>query len=717
MKQALIPLAFLVVAPLGHAAGAAETAPPAGAASQVTPTFPAEVEMVTVDVVVVDGKGAPVTGLTKDDFLLYQDDAPQKLERFDSVVLPAAPATGATPGARAPRPQPITVNSRREVRSGRVFAVVFDDIHLSAPQAYRAKQAIAEFLDKGVREGDRVLICATSGGAWWTARMESGREELMGILKRFEGRYQPDLLDIERMTDYEAMRIITSDDTVIGDIVQRRFESTGALDKYSTSGDKDPSIAQGRSHPLIMARAQQVYAQARARNKITLKAILRVLEGMSSAQGRKSLILVSEGFINDPDMGELKEVVNTSRRANVALYFLNTRGLELPVGMFSAQFEQVADVRDIGPLYADMAREAEGSEALALATGGCAVMNTNDLASGIVRIAKELSAYYLIGYHPPPVAADGSFHKIAVKVNRKGVSVRARKGYFAPQPGATKSAYVDLPEGVDAQIQQAVDAPFDLDDIPLRITHYVLGETLIGQAKTVIAADIDMRDLAYQQKDGRLVDQVDYDLLVSQRDTGELYQYPETLETGFRPETLAKDSWYPVVRDLELAPGGYQAKLVVRDRNGGRVGSVLHLFTVPDLGKFRASTPVLTDRLDFDAGNGSPRTAFLARRTFPAQGTLYCRIELYNAKADVATGAFRVTHGYTLRRADGQVVLKADPTLIAPGPDGTVSRISGVPVDGLAPGEYVLDLTIQDEVAQKKLELSEPLALVAPPAR
>jgi VWFA-related protein len=713
MKQPFIVAALvsgLLVA--GRAAGPSG-AVPGQTSDEAPPTFPAEVELVTVDAVVVDRKGEPVAGLTREDFLLSEDDVSQRIERFEAVVLPEKPS------ARPARPEPVTTNTRSEVRAGRAFAIVFDDLHLSPPQAYRAKEAVGEFLSKGVREGDRVLLCATSGGGWWTARMESGREELMSILKRFDGRRIVDNTQMDRMTDYEAMRIVSADDTLVGEIVRRRFEASGAIQNQRQQGNTsevDTTTPQGRSHPLVMSRAQHVYAQARALNRLTLKAIVRVLDGLSTAKGRKSVILVSEGFVNDPDLDELRAAVSASRRANAALYFLGTRGLDLPVGLFSAEFGNPTESRDIAPLYSDVAREGEGSETLAVATGGFAVTNTNDLASGIVRIANETRAYYLIGYNPPQHASDGSFHKIAVKVNRKGMTVRARRGYFAPSPGGDRAASADLPEGIHPAIQRAVDAPFDLDGIPIRITAYVLGETLIGQARTVVAADIDMRTFPFQEKDGRLIDSVDMDLIVSHRESGEYYQYPENVETNFRRETLDRNGWYPLRHDFELTPGSYQAKLVVRERNGGRLGSVLHLFSVPDLGVFRSSTPIITDSIQVGGGESkSPKTALLARRTFAAAGPLYCRVELYNAKVDAASGARRVTHGYTLRRADGVVVLKADPTAIIPAADGTISRVVGFPLDGLDPGEYSLELTVRDEVAGKTLDFSEPVTLVAAP--
>src|SRR5262249_37539775 len=56
------------------------------------PRFPATVELVTVDAVVVDAKGKAVSGLTKDDFTVLENGVPQAVTRFEAVVLPSEPA-------------------------------------------------------------------------------------------------------------------------------------------------------------------------------------------------------------------------------------------------------------------------------------------------------------------------------------------------------------------------------------------------------------------------------------------------------------------------------------------------------------------------------------------------------------------------------------------------------------------------------------------------
>src|SRR6185295_4211358 len=197
--------------------------PQAGKSQEAPATFPAQVEQVTVDVVVTDKKGSPVPGLKKEDLEVYENGVPQTIVSFDAIEVPAAPA--AKP---APRPRVSINTSPERRRPGRTFVIFFDDIHLAPFTAQRAKAAVADFLRTEVREGDRVTLVAAGGGTWWTARMESGREEMIGLVKRLQGRAVPET-GRDRISEYEAMRIHVFRDEMIMNRVQRRLEASGQM--------------------------------------------------------------------------------------------------------------------------------------------------------------------------------------------------------------------------------------------------------------------------------------------------------------------------------------------------------------------------------------------------------------------------------------------------------------------------------------------------------
>jgi VWFA-related protein len=696
------------------AAGALQAQqPPASPAPSPSPgaspaaKFPAQIEQVTVDVVVTDKKGVPLAGLGRDAFTVSEDDQTQSIVSFEEVTVP--PTTSAAP---PPRPR-VSMNTTHEVRTGRSFVVVFDDIHLTPFQAQRAKAAVAEFLKKGAREGDRVTLVATGGAAWWTARMEAGRDQLLEMLKRLDGRFIPDMSP-ERVTDYEAMRIHVYHDTQVADRVKRRFDTYG-VNPGAGSG-VDPNLT-GSEDPLVSARATDVYFQAVSRNRITLQVLERALGALAPNKGRKSMVLVSEGFIYDPNLDEFKKVLEASRRSNVAVYFLDTRGLAGMPAYMTAQFGPALDNQDIGAAFAENLEAAEGAESIAADTGGFTVKNTNALGEGIQRIADESRSYYLIGYNPTNNRRDGRFRKIEVKVDRKGMKVRARKGYFAPLEGAQLA---ERKPGVDPEFQAALDSPYDVDAIPMRMTDYVFDETLLGKATVRVATDVDVRNFGFREVDGRFADTLEFLMVVAHRETGEFFRYDQKVDMKLLPATherLMKE-WMPVVRDFELSPGGYQAKIVVRDKNTGRIGSVIHEFDVPPLGPLRVSTPVMSDVLQKtqDASDTTPRPAMLARRNFASGAMLYVQFEVYGAAKDKTTGLPKVTAGYQIRRGDGEVERAVAPSTITPTSIGRVSRLVGTRLEGSSPGEYELVLTVRDEVAGKSVEVREPFTVEpAPP--
>ena len=706
------------------------------------PVFREQTDLVVVDVVVADKQGRPVTGLTAADFPVLDEKRPQPIVSFEAVNTPAGSAAAAAAAARPARPRVVS-NERPVDRSGRTFTIVFDNVHLSLLHAFRAKQAVAAFLEKGVREGDRVSLVATGGGAWWSARMPAGRADLLSVLKSLEGRRQRDASTREQVTDFEAVRIHLYQDRMVGQRVARRFEQLGVTLRESDRAREMREIhLPGVNNPLVEARASEAYQQLRRRLNVTLGALERALVALSGSRGRKGLILVSEGFVLDPNLDAFKKVVDTARRANVALYFVDTRGLEGLSSTFGATLEVPPDPRDYGAIWADTSQDAEGAEMLAVDTGGFAVRNTNDVATGIERIARESESYYLVGYTPPPGPRDGRFRRIEVKVRGKGLVVRARKGYYAPDdtasaatvaarppadaPGAGAAGTADAEAPAkpvnkieaDRGIQQALDSPFPIGDVKMRVSAFVLDETVLGRARTLLAAEIDAANLDFVEKDGRHVDTLDVLMVAAHRDSGEYVRHDQKLEMAFQPASLdrVRQSWYPVLQEFELTPGAYQAKVVVRDGNSGQLGSLTYEFEVPPLAELRVSTPVLTDVVRQLDGERAPTPVLVVRRVFAPEGRLYCQFDVYGAEKDKATGLPHVRASYVLRDAEGVPRERGGPLLLAPTSLGRISQLLWLPLDGARPGEYELILTVRDELTGLEREVRETFT-VAPAAR
>ena len=705
----LAALALLLGAPSGRARGEAQ-APPTEPSSEIPQIPGGRAERVTVDVVVVDKKGQPVGGLGREDFTILDEGLPQTIASFD--VIDRTPRAASAPAPESLPRVSTNAGAKKEEQAGRTFIVVFDDLSVSFTNAGAAKRAVAAFLDRGAVEGDRVTLFSTSGSAWWSTQMKGGRDDLFAILKRLEGRRVLETAT-ERITDYEAVQIIYYRDLLVAGRVQDRLERYGtkllqAPDKENYANARE-FFQRGVVDPYVENLALQTYLKAKVRMEESLQTIERAVRALGEERSRKALLLVSEGFVDDPTRVGPRRVVEAARRANATLYFIDPSGLRALDPMYSAEFGPALDSRDTMSAIADLSQEGEGAALLAERTGGFSIRDTNAFEEGAVRIGRESQSYYLLGYNPGDIPRDGRFRKIEVRV-KGSYTVRARRGYFAPSPeGEAPEA---PPKGVDPVLQRALDAPGADDAIPLRVASYVMEEAGFNRTRVVLAADVDVSRVEFPEVDGQPQASLDTLAVIAHRDSAEALRSDQTVVIERRPGVKAGTGpmWYSFLREFAVAPGEHQAKLVVRDPVTSRVGTVIHRFTVAGHDQFRVSTPVLTDTLS-DAGAGAT-PVLLTRREFPQSAQLYCRFDVFGATK--GTGSLpRVRAGHALRRG-GLVIGRATPTLIEPTSLGAIARMVQIPLRGFPPGDYELLLSVTDEVSGLTRELTEPFSITPP---
>jgi VWFA-related protein len=501
--------------------------------------FRTGVDLVTVDVVVLDGDGMPVPGLTRADFSILEDGKPQSITEFEAVaVASGASASGIDAERTSTRPPAVSTNVGVPIPAGRSLAIVFDDVNLTRQQGNASRKAIADFIDRGTSPDDTITLVATSGGAWLNARLPRDRGELMSVLGHLEGKYVPDT-SAERMSDYEALRLHVFNDAIVEARVRRRYENyrvAGLEPKDPLRRDDMPKIGETRGDvgiiaPFIQSRAEAVYSDAVARNRLTLELLGRAVAALKPARGRKSVILLSKGFVMDTELRGFKDVARAARDANVAIYFVDARGLEATTSQFTAEAIGPTDERDIFQAHAGIALEAAGSVSVAEDSGGFAVHDTNDLAGGLRRIARESRHYYLVGYVSPNTKRDGAFRRIQVRVNRRGVTVRARKGYYAPDDRGIEITRA----GFDPDVQRALDAPRETAGVPLRATAFVFDSDSSGAASVMIGAEADITTFAFEPgsvADRRLTDVLELAMAATNRLTGAVYRFGQTIEIG-----------------------------------------------------------------------------------------------------------------------------------------------------------------------------------------
>ena len=705
---------------LAAAVVAQQPAPPAD-----QPAFRTGADLVIVDAVVVDKAGKPVTNLTAADFEV-RDEGARRRSRC------SRPSRSTRRRHRPPDPVAVrryafSTNTGASAIPGRAFVLFFDDVHLTQAEGDRAKVALNQFLERELQPGDLVSLVAPGTALRWHARMPDGRPELTRIVAGLRG-----LLP--------ARPLVRSDERLRGVSDQRLQRRTGGgpgrspLEERRVNGREPDNLAtsqgfqpQNRGGQIgiipqdILMRAATVYQQAAARNIATLQALERTIDGLTAVRGRKAVMMLTPGFIADQERVEAKRAIDAARRANVAVYFVDARGLVASTPYAQAQQTgRGLDSRDVGAANAEITLGAEGAAEVAESTGGFSVRNQNDLGRGLQRIGAESRVYYLLGFQPDKNAKAGAFRRLDVKVTRPDVTVRARRGYYAGglgagSPAATAATPPRFSDGVDA-IDRAAESPYELGAIPLRVADLAFGEASSDKAVVMLVVEADLRAFGFATAGGKLSDVLDLRVLTTELGTNATERYERKVEMSFTEGTrFGPESWHPLSQEFHLKPGRYQARVAVRDANSGRIGSVTHDFVVPSLTGLRLTTPILTDAIEAPSfgSQSPPKPVLIARRAFPAGATLYYQFSVLGAGKDAA-GTTRVVGSHQLIGPGGAVVKQLDPRPVAGG-STTPSRFASVGLTGLPAGDYELVLKVTDQTTGQSVERREPIAVLPSP--
>ncbi|HEY6214586.1 MAG TPA: VWA domain-containing protein, partial [Vicinamibacterales bacterium] len=373
--------------------------------------------VVEVDTIVTDARGQFIADLTTDDFEVREDGKPQKIERLYLVDGTSA-RTVAAPGA----PRESAGEQAAPAVPPRVFVLVFDQDHLQESSFKRVKDAALAFLQSEFKAGD--IGGVVLGGAMIGNRLTSDREALMTAVRGAKPTATKTSRRVEMMewprlaNEGEAVRIALSNDRdALAQAERRACQDDPAMCK-----SLDPE-------PMVMEKARTIVGELRPAARRTVMTLQALAAGLARVPGRKTIVLVSEGFFVEESWADLRQIVGAAARSNVRIYSLDARGVDT---------RQINDLRlqtptdPGGGLPLETYNTAEdGPNMLAVDTGGRAFRHTNQFADALKEIARDTSRYYVLGYAPAVPAAEGSFHTIGVTVKRPGVIVRARRGYLA----------------------------------------------------------------------------------------------------------------------------------------------------------------------------------------------------------------------------------------------------------------------------------------------
>ena len=687
-----------------------------GQRKQQAPPFRSETELVTVDIVVADKHGEPVGDLKVEDFAIMEEGRPQRVQFFQPVT------TGGQSRADRPpqRAYRYSTNVGAQAHAGRSFVLFFDDVHLSQEQGERAKRALEQFLNDEAQAGDLVSLVAPARALRWHARLPVGRAELVKVLASFRGSYQPDI-STERVSDYEAYRIHVMQDEQMGERVARRFSNfrVAGRDQVNLQRDEGPRPENkggtaGLLEPLVQSRAAEAYVRATARNRATLGALIETIaidgSRARSEVGRADISRLhsrpgARSFQASGGCCAPREHRDVLRRCP------GDRGA---IGVWLGAV-RIAD---------RLARCGRGERRLYARGGRSGVARRDDRR--LLRAEQERpSARVCAGSRASPrsITCSATCRRAGAPTVNSGASPSAwivPTSRFALARAITAGGVPSEPgkradHGRTDAFEIALDSPYDLGAVPVRTASYAFGATNAGEVSVLLAMETDLRSFDLKSSDGIATDVLDLRVLVTNPTTGKTKRYERAVEMrlqGGLPKNETS-AWYPLSEALALVPGTYQARVAVRDRNSGRVGTVTHDFEVPVRKGMTLSSLIVTDTIEKPAdGSGPPKAVLMVRRLLNAGATLYYQFMVLDA-GRTAAGETRVRAGHVVRRADGGVVKELKPTPLVPGQDG-MSRFAGISLAGLPAGDYDLVVTVIDEVRGETVMVDEAFAIAEP---
>jgi VWFA-related protein len=680
--------------------------------------------LVQVDAVVTDKKGRQVTDLGPEEFEIFEDDKSQKITNLSYVSTESAPNVAPPGAAQASKPAdknapPVPPRRLRPEQVRRTLALVVDDLSLSFESVHFTRRALKKFVDEQMQPDDLVAIIRTSGGAGALQQFTSDKRQLYAA--------------IERLRWYSSGRG--------GSSAFAPIDSGPNAQSDAQLGENDEeNIARRNPAEELNEFREDLFAVG------TLGAISYVVRGLKELPGRKSILLISDGFTlirqgaseNDRVLQALRRLTDLANRASVVIYTMDARGLQT-LGLTAADNVSGLTSEEVESSLASRRQQLFDTQSgliyLAQQTGGFNIRNNNDLSAGIKSVLNDQKGYYLIGYRPEESTFDSqtgrrSFHRIKVRVKRPGLEVRSRTGFF----GVTdEERPPSVPRTRAAQLINAINSPFDTSGVDLRLTSLYINDLRAGPLVRSLLY-IDASDLTFTDEADGWHKAVFDVLAVTFGENGMVVDEinrTQTLRT--RGETYTRLKKYGMVYFLNVPvkkAGAYQLRIAVRDASTERTGSASQFIEVPNLTKNRltlsgvlvSASPQSSNRTNSSAPTSSaqqavqnslaegaseeidPRTG-ASLRQFQSGMIVQYGYVIYNAQLDKSTNRPQLQTQLRLFR-DGQLVFTGKVTPYEASSQRDLKRLvaGGALQIGtdLLPGDYVLQVIVTDLLAKEK---------------
>ena len=655
-------------------------------------------ELVQTDVVVMDKNEQIVPDLKLEDFEIYDNGKKQDLQFVEFVSIEAPPRTDTAKNKSANKSPIADVNIPKELSANdvrRVIAFVVDDVTIPSEDMARTRLMLTDFVDNKMVDGDLVAIIRTVGGKGLLEQFTADRQILRRAIGQLGVRTVPPYL---AFTEADPGRINST---------PTAFSDATANDTVESSTNfEGPSEGTKQVPRAILALSVADY----------------VVDSLRLIPGRKNLVLLSGGLplfdltTTGAIVGDIglvfRELTDNATRSGVVINTMDVRGLKatgavasfastpaksaLGGGTFAGSDLNTAGMVDPRLLGERSLTETLSLTSLAARTGGVSVVNSNNFSGGLDRILSRSRGYYRLAYRPSE-RFDNKFHNLDVKVRRGSTRVYGAEGYYAREDRANTA------NTKEEQILNAARSPLAKRDLDLA-AELLYKFAPDNQAMLDVNAFIDAKTLNFTKTAegkyhtsfdivGFVVDQVGKTRGgISQTVGADLSEqdYRRALATGLSYTASTK-----------LNPGYYQVRLVVRENETGKIGTVSRYFEVPDLSNKKLTMSSLFLYGLNPSGGASDAQPLPATRVISRTKDLRYVAVVYNAKANAGSAQLRAQ----LIISQGGKILFQEPEqpLESKGnAEGQYVKVGQLGLSKVAPGQYMLTLVVTDDAADKK---------------
>ena len=528
--------------------------------TETSVTFTSGVNLVPVKVVVRDKQGRAVGDLKQADFILTDRGKEQTISRYslekqDRIEAQVVAERVDEAGRPVFQPRP----ERPAVIPERFLAYIFDDVHTDISDLIRAREAAVKQMGEVMDPSTRVAVYTTSGQ---TQLDFTDDREAVGEKIRSIRRWSADQADTDcpPLNYYWANLVLNGNDP----------EAFNALveNVILCSPDTPPDAAKQLARSMSIAKL----AEGQRESRMGLGIVKDVVGRMGAMPGTRSIIYVSSGFILNQELRfDEQHVFDAAIKAKVIVNTLDARGLYTGMPSMKMGAPTPSLQRFTQRMEKDMAFEtANVMGEFANATGATFVENSNAFDEGFRRVAGAPEFTHVLAFSPAGLKNDGSFHALKIKLReRPGLNTRdyeifARSGYTAP------SAASSAEETVREEIRDAVFSREELVEVPVELSlQYFKSAPL--EAHLTVLAKVNLDGVKFLKKEDRNADVLTVVSVVFDRNGNFVKGVQRVLDMRLKDqtlETLLNQGGISIRSNLDLPPGSYLVRLVVRDAEG-----------------------------------------------------------------------------------------------------------------------------------------------------